>query len=237
MSVYKYLKEIYEQNNKDSLLFNRILDHIISKNCKHYTLSIDNVNVRILLTGCIIRNRDNKKYNSLAEFYNDNTNNSIDDTDISILNKIKMNTSYNIMNMLTTIPQFMNDFNNGFVNEETEDLLKKTQINTSYKIIDLINKATEEDILNFIDQKYRTLLIYRDIRNFVESTQINKIEKKYFTLLWNNELYTIGRSKIVLSNNEEDLYSINKFLTEYEDKIIDNLYVYINNKKISINIK
>lgn len=120
----------------------------------------------------------------------------------------------------------LNDLYNKAFNEnkivKDVEIFNKIKITDDYTLMRILCSITEDDILDFYDQKYRALLIHRDIKKQItDKTGIYNIDKN-ITIEWCDKTYIISVVRI----NCEDSSSNNSydFMEEYEKGCIDELY-------------
>lgn len=111
----------------------------------------------------------------------------------------------------------------GQVAKETDiSLLGKIHITKEYTVMRIICNMKEDDILGFFDQKYRSFLMYRAVRNRIKqytSLDINNT----ITLFWNNTEYKLNYTNIICNDNTTP-YGWCDLLKQYEDGFIKGLY-------------
>jgi hypothetical protein len=108
------------------------------------------------------------------------------------------------------------------INETDISLLTKINITMEYSVMRIICNNTEDDILGFFDQKYRTFLMYRDVKKrIMQYTSINI--HGHIDLFWNDNEYNLNHI-VLISKNNFNTYKCYELLETYEDGPIQGLY-------------
>jgi hypothetical protein len=103
-------------------------------------------------------------------------------------------------------------------------ILKEIHVTDAYDVMRIICNVEEEDILRFFDQKYRSFLMYRDVRKRIKhyaSIDVNKTVK----LRWKDVDYELGHTEISCED-EENPYKCYELLEAYEKGFIEGLYYH-----------
>jgi hypothetical protein len=125
-----------------------------------------------------------------------------------------------------SLAQFYNAINSSNIGETDTSLFKAINITKSCTLSSLLSTIDEKIITEFFDQKYRTFLIYREVRKRVKHyTSIDT--KNDIRLFWNNNEYLLTYTNIQCKDNSNP-YSKYKFIEAFEAGGIRDLY-YINN--------
>jgi hypothetical protein len=109
-------------------------------------------------------------------------------------------------------------------------ILKKIYVIPNYSVWRIICSAKENEILGFFDQKYRSFLLYRDVRKRVKS-YTNIITNDKIVLIWNNSKFDICHTSIICHDDSKKAY---EFLETYEDGGIEGLYYCTDNSQYLI---
>jgi hypothetical protein len=114
--------------------------------------------------------------------------------------------------------------------ENCEQLFKNIKVTDGAMLWSVLEKVTESEIINFVDQKYRAFLVYKDLEERVAPTNDRGYVPKRLLIKWESLRFYISRSGIedYLHTDipAEPLEKI-KFLNAYEDNICgDNLWFY-----------
>jgi hypothetical protein len=121
-----------------------------------------------------------------------------------------------------SLAQFYKQVTGTKVSETDINLLAKINVTREYSVMRIICKIKEDDILGFFDQKYRTFLMYRDVKKRVmHYTSINT--HGHIDLFWNDTLYDLNHTALV-TKNESNINKCYELLEAYEDGFIKGLY-------------
>ena len=121
-----------------------------------------------------------------------------------------------------SLAEFYNTITGSHAKEKDVSLLAKINITKEYTVMRIICNMPEEYILGFFDQKYRSFLMYRDVRKRIKhytSIDVNGEVK----LFWNGTEYEVSYTKITC-NDIVNPYSCYNLLDAYEDGFIEGLY-------------
>ena len=133
-----------------------------------------------------------------------------------VLENVKTKERYN------SLAQFYNTTTGSKYKENDISLLAKINITKEYTVMRIICNMPEDYILGFFDQKYRSFLMYRDIRKRIKhytSIDVNDEVK----LFWNGAEYDVNHTSITCSDTTNP-YSCYKLLEAYENRFIEGLY-------------
>lgn len=109
-------------------------------------------------------------------------------------------------------------------------ILKKIYIVPDHTIWRIICSLKESDILGFFDQKYRSFLLYRDVRKRVEQyTHI--ITNDIIVVIWNNSKFDICHTSIICHDDQKKIFEL---LEAFEDNRIEDLYYCTGNSQYLI---
>lgn len=129
-----------------------------------------------------------------------------------------------------SLAQFYNKATLGNVSETDTNIFKKINVTSGYTLWRILCNIQEKTILGFFDQKYRSFLMYRDIRQRIKyytSIDTNKDIK----LDWNENKFVVTHTQIRCEDNPNMIYSL---LEAYEDGYITNLYYCSDNSSYLI---
>lgn len=105
------------------------------------------------------------------------------------------------------------------------DILSKINVTNKYSVMRIICNAKEDDILSFFDQKYRTYLMYCDIKNRITKYVPNSINGP-IKLQWKGIMFTLECNKISCIN--DNTFELN-ILGDYENGLVINQLYYCTN--------
>jgi hypothetical protein len=129
-----------------------------------------------------------------------------------------------------SLAQFYNKITNENVKETDINIFRNIYVNNTHSLWRILCNINENTILEFFDQKYRSFLIYRDIKKYIRNIKLTK-RNDIITVLWKNEEFTLNYTKIDCPKRHSMIYEL---LEAYEDKNITDLYFSINNTKYLI---
>jgi hypothetical protein len=116
--------------------------------------------------------------------------------------------------------QFYNYATGAKTTETDISVLAKLFVTTEYSIMRIICNAKEADILNFFDQRYRTFLMYRDVRKRIKFYTL-KDTNSQVTLQWKDNIFTLDHTTLTCDKDKNVVF---KLLETYENGYIDGLY-------------
>lgn len=103
-------------------------------------------------------------------------------------------------------------------------ILKEINVTDTYDVMRIICNIEEEDILRFFDQKYRSFLMYRDVRKRIKHYASIDVDKTV-RLRWKDMNYELGHTEITC-DDEENPYKCYELLEAYEKGFIEGLYYH-----------
>jgi hypothetical protein len=110
-----------------------------------------------------------------------------------------------------------------------EQLLKGIKGTDGVSLWSILEKVSEAEIINFVDQKYRAFLVYKDLEKRILPTNDRYYVPKKLLIKWESMQFYISRSGIedyLHSDIPADPLEKFKFLSAYESGITDNLWFY-----------
>jgi hypothetical protein len=119
-----------------------------------------------------------------------------------------------------SLAQFYNSTNGSNIGDTDTLILKRVNVSKSYTLWRLLCSISEKTILEFFDQKYRSFLLYRDVRRRIKlytSISTNNV----INLRWNDEEFVVNHTKLECKKHPFKIYDI---LEAYEDGYIRDLY-------------
>lgn len=121
--------------------------------------------------------------------------------------------------------------NTGKFKEYDTDIFNHIYITNDCTLARVLSRITEDEILEFIDKKYRIFCLFRDIKYRIKETTGDNLNNIYsIKLKWNDKKYTVDIHTILSDSGKHDM----DLLESYETSIITNLHYIINNKEILI---
>lgn len=131
-----------------------------------------------------------------------------------------------------SLAQFYTKVTGKYIEETNLELLKLINITNNYSLWRFICGISEEEILEFFDQKYRSFLIFRDVRKRVKFyTSIDTNSDIH--LFWNDKEYILNYTKIECKDKSNP-YLHYEFMEAYEEGFIKDLYYSKDNTKYLI---
>jgi hypothetical protein len=121
--------------------------------------------------------------------------------------------------------QFYNKATLENICETDTNIFKRINITTSLTLWQFLCNTDEKTILGFFDQKYRSFLFYRNIRQRIKYYTSMDTNKE-INLVWNENKFAITHTQIKCEYNPNIIYSL---LESYEAGLITNLYYCFNN--------
>lgn len=131
-----------------------------------------------------------------------------------------------------SIVEFYNYATGSKLNKVDINILSKIYLKYECSIMRIICNVKENDILNFFDQKYRSFLMYRDVKKNIKNLVLNE-NNDSLKLIWNDTNFKLICNNLICNENPLLAY---KLLEEYEDKTISALYYCDNEMKYLISI-
>jgi hypothetical protein len=118
--------------------------------------------------------------------------------------------------------QFYNKATLGNVGETDTNIFKHINVTTNYTLWRILCNIDEKTILGFFDQKYRSFLMYRDVRQRIKYyTSIDT--NKEIKVVWNKYNFIISHT---LTKCIEDPNMVYSLFEAYEDGKIQGLFYY-----------
>lgn len=119
-----------------------------------------------------------------------------------------------------SLAQFYNKATMANIGESDINVFKNIIVTSRYTLWRIVCSINENTILGFFDQKYRSFLMYRDIRQRIKYyTSIDT--NKEIKLFWNESEFIVSH---ILTKCEENPNMIYSLLEAYEDGCIEGLY-------------
>lgn len=119
-----------------------------------------------------------------------------------------------------SLAQFYNKATMANVGESDTNVFKRINVTPGYSLWRIVCNINEKTILGFFDQKYRSFLMYRDIRQRIKYyTSIDT--NKEIQLFWNSNEFVVSHTQTKCEENPNMIYSL---LEAYEDGCIEGLY-------------
>lgn len=104
-------------------------------------------------------------------------------------------------------------------NESDISVLANVFVTREYSVMRVICNIKEDEILNFFDQKYRTFLMYRDVRKRIKFYAL-KYTNNAVKLQWGDDEFTLHHTKLICNGDDKTI----KILEKYEAGLIDRMY-------------
>jgi hypothetical protein len=181
----------------DPLYIIRFIDYLVTSTNRHVIFMVNTCSVIPLITGVLEDIKTKEHFYSLAQFYNKSINNTVD-----------------------------NNVDNN-VSETDISIFKNIYVTKTYSLWRIICSINEITILKFFDQKYRSFLLYRNIKQRINYPTSNNI----LTLLWNNDTFLLSKTMLYCHKYP---YKIYELFDMCEDGCIKDLYYCKNNTKYLI---
>ena len=119
-----------------------------------------------------------------------------------------------------SLDEFYSKATNNVCQKKDISILKKIIVVSGYSVWRVICDTKEKDILGFFDQKYRSFLMYRDVRNRVKY-YTNIDTNNDIVLIWNNSKFDLGHTSIICHDDPKKTFEL---LEAYENGDIEGLY-------------
>lgn len=119
-----------------------------------------------------------------------------------------------------SLAQFYNKVTQGNISETDTSIFKGINVTSEYTLLRLLSTIQEKTIIEFFDQKYRSFLMYRDVRKRIEYYTSISINGDV-TLQWNDNEFILSRTTLKCKDSP---YTVYKLLEAYEDGFIKDLY-------------
>ena len=120
----------------------------------------------------------------------------------------------------SSLAEFYNKASLENIAKTDTSIFKKIHLKSGNTLWNLISNTQEKTVLNFFDQKYRSFLTFRNIRQRIKLFKTIDISKE-INLFWNEHTFISTRSQTICDKNPNMIYSL---LQQYEDKSITGLY-------------
>ena len=106
-------------------------------------------------------------------------------------------------------------------------ILKEIIVIPGHSVCRVLSSFKEDDIIGFFDQKYRTLLLHRDLKKRIKHYTGAEPSSSHIKLFWDNNEYQIN-IRHIQCNDAVNPYTYLDFLDSYEDGVCTGL-VYCDN--------
>lgn len=129
-----------------------------------------------------------------------------------------------------SLAQFYNKTTGANVGESDTTIFKLIYVTKSYTLWRILCNIDEKIILGFFDQKYRSFLMYRDVRQRIKYyTSIDTNDK--VNLRWDDDEFTVSHTKLECPKRPHMIYELFK---AYEDGFVNGLYYCTNDSQYLI---
>lgn len=129
-----------------------------------------------------------------------------------------------------SLGEFYEVANSGKKAESCEQLLKSVRGTDESNIWSVLKKVNEDEIINFVDQKYRAFMVYKDLERRIAPTNDKGYVPRRLLIKWESMRFYISRSGIEDYLHTETLVEpLEKFrfLSAYEvEGCGENLWFY-----------
>jgi hypothetical protein len=126
-----------------------------------------------------------------------------------------------------SLAQFYNSVTNNDVKENNFEMLNLIHVTRKYSLLRILCSLTEDIILGFFDQKYRSFILYRSVGKMIQELDHTYIEGTIY-VSWNEYDYELHPNKIICEKNKK----VFELLQAFEGgKLSDLYYIYSKDKK------
>jgi hypothetical protein len=130
-----------------------------------------------------------------------------------------------------SLAQFYNSVTNNDVKENNFEILNLIHVTKKYSLLRILCSLTEDTILGFFDQKFRSFLLYRSVGKMIQKLDLTHPEGT-ITVSWNKCDYELYPNRVVCEKNKKVFELLNAFEGR---KLGDLYYVQSKDKKCLLN--
>lgn len=128
-----------------------------------------------------------------------------------------------------SLVEFYNHVTGETMEEHDETVFHHLFVSKSYNLNRILSAVTEDEVLDFCDQKYRSFCMFRDlklrIKHYTGEKVPNSIE--LIEIMWNNRTHNVTINDVSCKSTNTNPYLAYQLLGAYESGMITDLY-YIN---------
>jgi hypothetical protein len=113
--------------------------------------------------------------------------------------------------------------------ENVTQLLKSICVTDGATLWATLERVSEDEIINFVDQKYRAFLVYKDLESRIAPTNDKRYVPKRLLIKWESMRFYISRAGIedyLHTDVPAGPFEKFRFLSAYEESRCENLWFY-----------
>ena len=130
-----------------------------------------------------------------------------------------------------SLAQFYNSVTNNDVKEHDFDTLNTIHVTKKYSLLRILCSLTDDTMLGFFDQKYRSFLLYRSIGKMIQELGLTYTEGT-ISVSWNKCDYELHPNRVICDKNKK----VFELLQAFEGgKLGDLYYIQTKDKQYLIN--
>jgi hypothetical protein len=130
-----------------------------------------------------------------------------------------------------SLAQFYNSVTDNDVKENNFEILNLIHVTKKYSLLRILCTLTEDTILGFFDQKYRSFLLYKSIGKIIQDLGLTYPEG-VISISWNECEYELHPNRVICEKNKK----VFELLQAFEDGKLGGLYyLYSKDKKYLLN--
>jgi hypothetical protein len=124
-----------------------------------------------------------------------------------------------------SLAQFYNSVSDNHATENDLEMLKNIYVTKKYTLWRVLCNITDECVLGFFDQKYRSFLLYRRVGKIIKESDLTYSDG-IIPICWNEQEYELYPNRVVCKYTQDNT-KIFELLEAYEgDKLSELNYLY-----------
>ncbi len=123
-----------------------------------------------------------------------------------------------------SLSQFYNSVTSNDVKENDFEILNSIHVTKKYSLLRVICSMTDDVILGFFDQKFRSFLLYRSIGKMIQELGLTYPEGT-ISVSWKDQEYELHPNRVICEKNKK----VFELLQAFEGRKLEGLY-YLYNK-------
>ena len=101
-----------------------------------------------------------------------------------------------------SLAQFYNSVTDNDVKETDLEILNSIYLTKKYSLLRILCSLTEDTILGFFDQKYRSFLLHRSIGKMIKESDLVYADN-IITVSWNEQEYELHPNRVICEKNKK----------------------------------
>jgi hypothetical protein len=125
-----------------------------------------------------------------------------------------------------SLVEFYNHVTGENMEEHDETVFHHLFVTKSYNINRILNAVTEDEVLDFCDQKYRSFCMYRDLKMRIKHYTKKNVPENVDSIqvMWNNRSHDVTISNVTCKSGATNPFLAYQLMNAYESGSITDLY-------------